>query len=109
VLREAVERYLENRRWQRIFAYPMARNAPARLALPKPISGCRPRAPVSLSLSTPLLDEICQVDVVKNDPNDNRVLECAVAAGSQFIVTGDNHLLAAWSLQRHPDRESGRF
>jgi len=33
------------------------------------------------------------LDVVKNDPDDNRVLECAVAAGSQYIVTGDTDLL----------------
>jgi uncharacterized protein len=33
------------------------------------------------------------IDVVTSDPDDNRVLECAMAAGSQFIVTGDNHLL----------------
>ena len=33
------------------------------------------------------------LDVVKVDPNDNRILECAVAAGSDVIVTGDAHLL----------------
>jgi uncharacterized protein len=33
------------------------------------------------------------LDVVKADPNDNRILECAVAAGSDMIVTGDAHLL----------------
>jgi putative PIN family toxin of toxin-antitoxin system len=33
------------------------------------------------------------VDVVKADPDDNRILECAVAAGSDVIVTGDAHLL----------------
>ena len=32
------------------------------------------------------------LDVVK-DPDDNRILECAVAAGSDVIVTGDTHLL----------------
>ena len=32
-------------------------------------------------------------DVVPADPDDNRVLECAVQAGSQVIVTGDTHLL----------------
>ena len=31
--------------------------------------------------------------VVAADPDDDRVVECAVAAGSQFIVTGDNDLL----------------
>src|SRR5260370_22438418 len=32
------------------------------------------------------------IDAVPEDPDDNRVLECAVEAKSQFIVTGD----AAW-------------
>jgi predicted nucleic acid-binding protein len=31
--------------------------------------------------------------VIKDDPDDNRVLECAVSAGSAYIVTGDKHLL----------------
>ena len=34
-----------------------------------------------------------QLDVIKEDPPDNRVLECAVTAGSDFIVTGDKDLL----------------
>jgi len=33
------------------------------------------------------------VDVVKEDPTDNRILDCALAAGSEYLVTGDNHLL----------------
>jgi putative PIN family toxin of toxin-antitoxin system len=33
------------------------------------------------------------VDLVKNDPTDNRILECALARRSEFLVTGDNHLL----------------
>jgi len=33
------------------------------------------------------------VDVIKEDPADNRILECAAAAKSDFIVTGDQHLL----------------
>lgn len=34
-----------------------------------------------------------QLDVVKEDPPDNRILECAMTAGSDYIVTGDNDLL----------------
>ena len=34
------------------------------------------------------------------DPDDNRVLECALEAHAQAIITGDNHL-----LQLHPYRE----
>ena len=33
------------------------------------------------------------LDVVKDDPDDNKILECAQAAHSEYIVTGDNHLL----------------
>jgi putative PIN family toxin of toxin-antitoxin system len=33
------------------------------------------------------------IDAVPGDPDDNRILECAVAAKAQFIVSGDRHLL----------------
>jgi len=31
--------------------------------------------------------------LVKEDPSDNLVLDCAVEAGADYIVTGDRHLL----------------
>lgn len=34
-----------------------------------------------------------RVSEIKSDPDDNRVLECAVSAGAEFIVSGDLHLL----------------
>ena len=33
------------------------------------------------------------LDVIKEDPDDNRILECAVEAGSGYIVTADKDLL----------------
>jgi predicted nucleic acid-binding protein len=33
------------------------------------------------------------LDVVKEDEPDNRILECAVQAASEFIVTADKDLL----------------
>jgi putative PIN family toxin of toxin-antitoxin system len=33
------------------------------------------------------------VDVIRADPDDNRILECAVEAEAHFIVSGDAHLL----------------
>jgi putative PIN family toxin of toxin-antitoxin system len=33
------------------------------------------------------------VNAVEADPSDNRILECALESGSEFIVTGDKHLL----------------
>jgi len=34
-----------------------------------------------------------RVNAVKEDPDDNRILECALAAGTDLIVSGDGHLL----------------
>jgi len=34
-----------------------------------------------------------RIDTVTADPDDNRVLECAVAAASEVIVSGDSDLL----------------
>jgi len=34
------------------------------------------------------------LSVIRNDPSDNKILECAVAVEADYIVTGDrNHLL----------------
>jgi len=33
------------------------------------------------------------IDAVKEDPDDDRILECALEAGSEFIVTSDKDLL----------------
>lgn len=40
------------------------------------------------------------LDMVKDDPSDNRILECAQAAEVDFLVSGDEHLLALGRLGR---------
>ncbi|MFA4934434.1 MAG: putative toxin-antitoxin system toxin component, PIN family [Candidatus Methanoperedens sp.] len=34
-----------------------------------------------------------KVDVIKSDHDDNKILECAIACGASYIVSGDSHLL----------------
>jgi uncharacterized protein len=34
-----------------------------------------------------------KVHIIEEDPSDNRILECALAAEAKFIATGDKHLL----------------
>ena len=48
---------------------------------------------LQLAGCTELVRPIETLDVIAEDPDDNRVLECAAAAGAGFIVSGDNHLL----------------
>lgn len=38
------------------------------------------------------VESVEKLDVIKEDPDDNRVLECAVAAEADYIVSGDHHL-----------------
>ena len=39
------------------------------------------------------------LNVIAEDPDDDRVLECAVASGSDVIVTGDRDLLRRGSYE----------
>jgi len=40
-----------------------------------------------------LVEPQLTLEVIEEDPADNRVLECAVDAGADYIITGDAHLL----------------
>ena len=42
------------------------------------------------------------VDVLKEDPADNRILECAAQAKSDYLVTGDTGLLRLGSFEDIP-------
>jgi putative PIN family toxin of toxin-antitoxin system len=40
-----------------------------------------------------MVDPQFELDVIDDDPDDNRVLECAVAANASYIISGDDHLI----------------
>jgi putative PIN family toxin of toxin-antitoxin system len=40
-----------------------------------------------------IVDPVIRISVVKADPDDDRVIECAVQAKASVIVSGDAHLL----------------
>jgi predicted nucleic acid-binding protein len=46
-----------------------------------------------LSLFTKHVTPAESVTGVASDPDDNSILECSLTAGSQYIVSGDRHLL----------------
>src|SRR5690606_38517723 len=41
-----------------------------------------------------IVEPVERVSVIADDPDDDRVLEAAQAAGAAFIVSGDRHLLS---------------
>lgn len=40
-----------------------------------------------------LVRPINKLNIVKEDPDDNKIIECAFTAKADFIITNDNHLL----------------
>ena len=40
-----------------------------------------------------LVEPTGSLDVVQDDPSDNKFIECALAAGAEYVVSGDPHLL----------------
>ena len=49
--------------------------------------------PEKILLFSSLIEPKQKVDVIKDDPDDNKVLECAVESSSEYIITYDTHLL----------------
>ncbi|MGP8329881.1 MAG: putative toxin-antitoxin system toxin component, PIN family [Methanosarcinaceae archaeon] len=45
------------------------------------------------ALIATLIELNVDIDIIKKDSDDNRVLECAVSARATVIVSGDSHLL----------------
>lgn len=40
-----------------------------------------------------------ELSIVEDDPDDNRVIECAVEARAEAVVTGDEHLVRLGSYR----------
>lgn len=47
-----------------------------------------------------ILPNPSKVNIIKDDPDDNEILACALEAEAQYIVSGDTHLL---SLRQYKD------
>jgi putative PIN family toxin of toxin-antitoxin system len=47
----------------------------------------------AIETNSTILKPKLRLHVVKEDADDNKILECASASGAEFIVSGDKHLL----------------
>lgn len=62
-----------------------------------------------LSAITTLVEITTGVDKIKEDPQDNRILECAMVADADFIISGDEHLLSVKKLGRTKIKSAATF
>lgn len=51
------------------------------------------KAMLKIGAISEIVDVNSKVDVVKDDPDDNKIIECAIDGNSEFIITKDRHLL----------------
>ncbi len=72
---------------------------------PEDIAGARSRITAMARTVTPAM----QLDIIREDPPDNRILECAVAAESDYIVSGDKGFTAAGAVRMDQDLERCGF
>ena len=54
----------------------------------------------SLRLFTNFIEPKEKVEAIKEDPDDDKILECAVACKAKYIVSYDNHLLKLKEFRR---------
>ncbi len=47
-----------------------------------------------------MVEPVIHVKAVRDDPNDDHVVSCAIAAGAEAIITGDKDLLRMGSYER---------
>ena len=56
-----------------------------------------------------LVRPVMKVQVIKTDPTDNRILECALESRAACIVTGDRHLLELGQFEGIPILDVAAF
>jgi uncharacterized protein len=62
-----------------------------------------------LRLVARLVEPTESLHVVEADPTDDRIVECAVAADAEVILSGDKHLLALGNFREIPIQRVGEF
>ena len=46
-----------------------------------------------------IVEPTIKVDIITEDEDDNKILECALTAGCDYIISGDHHLLSIGEYQ----------
>ena len=62
-----------------------------------------------MRVMTRLVQPTEAIQAIEADPTDDRILECAVAAEAEVIVSGDSHLLSLGAFRGIPIRRVAEF
>ena len=67
------------------------------------------QAVAKIALIATLIEPAKKINIIKDDPDDNRVLECAVTARADVIISGDKHLLKLQTYSEIDIMSAGDF
>lgn len=62
-----------------------------------------------LAILCEIVSPVQRVEIVRSDPADNRIIECALEAKAQYIITGDSHLIELKAVHRISILTPGEF
>ena len=62
-----------------------------------------------LAILCEIVSPVQRVEIVRSDPADNRIIECALEAKAQYIITGDSHLIELKVVHRISILTPGEF
>jgi putative PIN family toxin of toxin-antitoxin system len=62
-----------------------------------------------LAILCEIVSPVQRVEIVHSDPADNRIIECALEAKAQYIITGDSHLIGLKVVHRISILTPGEF
>ena len=54
----------------------------------------------TILLAVNLIETNNKIEIIKEDPDDNMIIECAVSSNSDYIITYDQHLLNLKSFEK---------
>ncbi|MFH1504440.1 MAG: putative toxin-antitoxin system toxin component, PIN family [Candidatus Omnitrophota bacterium] len=56
-----------------------------------------------------MIPETAKINVIKGDPDDDKIIACAVGAEADYIVSGDKHLLSLREYKNIPIIPAAEF
>lgn len=62
-----------------------------------------------LLVNSEVVEPSSEIDIVEDDPSDNKIIECAVDGNAGFVVTGDSDLLDLEDYEGMKIVEPSRF
>jgi len=56
-----------------------------------------------------MIPEVTKMNIIKDDPDDDKIIACAISAKADYIISGDKHLLSLHKYKNIPIIPAAEF